>query len=226
MKTNNKILIIFFSALILVGAGYMIHLQQFKLPLMEESYEFEYGMYKNEIIPDYFENLQVSKNKGNARYSPANSASLTESMKGSKNLLDEIVYNKTQPASRSKSNLNFGTYTYKPNSKSANDVVAGAGGFTGGLFAYGGRSSSMESAMDNVSGATSASYSRPLLVPFSNNFIGTPTTESGTILFDPGADPDDIETTTIPVGDGGWVLLLLGIIYLVVKRYFFGTKGL
>ena len=58
----------------------------------------------------------------------------------------------------------------------------------------------------------------PLATPFGTS-AGPPKTGGGTILFDPGVETDNIEGATIPVGEGGWILLLLGVGYFIIRKY-------
>ena len=60
----------------------------------------------------------------------------------------------------------------------------------------------------------------PLLAPRNNNYKNPPTTGNGIILVDPGTytTPGEEVGNPIPVGEGWWVLLLLGIAYAFGRK--------
>ncbi len=90
---------------------------------------------------------------------------------------------------------------------------------SGGLATYNNQTS--RKASDNVKNNSSENITTgtPLAVPFANNYIGVPSTSGGTILFDPGsATNEEIENHTIPVGESGWILLIMAGMYGIVRK--------
>ena len=108
----------------------------------------------------------------------------------------------------------FGGYSYRKRTiESTNGGGGGAGG--GGMMAYGsgGRSAGGDVSGGYSSGGGMMGGTSPLMVPRTKN--NPPTTGGGIILVDPGTytTPGEEVGNPIPVGEGWWVLLLLGIAY-------------
>ena len=111
----------------------------------------------------------------------------------------------------------FGGYSYRK--KATESTYSGTGGFAGGMLAYGGGGS--RSGGDNASGSyggTMMGGTSPLMVPKTKN--DPPRTGGGIILVDPGTytTPGEEVGNPIPVGEGWWVLLLLGIAYAFGRK--------
>lgn len=228
MNTKTKTLIIFLLTLtliIIMGDVYY----HYKLVVATNPtkgtfwYQFfvDESQQNIEIAPNYYENLplktskidriskfnktkKVNKTRSRTSDSEASWSGLDINF-GESNLLKHSF---NQRQSISSSYLGSGYYAYKNNRKEDRLYGTLSSGLAYGnytLRSFGGTISD-----DNITSRNWA-INGPLAVPFSNGYTGTPSTTGGTILFDPGA-------RYIPVGEGWWMLLLLAIAYMEIKR--------
>ena len=113
------------------------------------------------------------------------------------------------------------SYSYNLKSKRNSDTYQGSGYGSTGILAYSRRGSQTDGEMSPQStGAvalTEPGATSPFAVPRNPN--GTPPANGeGIILVDPMTDP--LAENQIPVGEGGWILLLLALGYGVIKSPF------
>ena len=110
-------------------------------------------------------------------------------------------------------------YSYSYNAKTRDKINPSTSGTgIGGMLAYGssgrGTGGDEQTASDGVGTViTAPGATTPFAVPLRPE---SPTGQNGLILVDPMTDP--IATDRIPVGEGGWILLLLVVGYAGWKR--------
>ena len=111
-------------------------------------------------------------------------------------------------------------YSYSYNAKTRDKINPSTSGTgIGGMLAYGSSGRGTEGEEQAVSGGggtaiTAPGATTPFAVPLQPN---SPTgNTNGLILVDPMTDP--VATDRIPVGEGGWILLLLALGYVGWKR--------
>ena len=124
----------------------------------------------------------------------------------------------TIPANNQPGNIN---YTYKLRNKRNSDTYQSSGNGTADILAYGrhGSQTDGEVSTQGTGGITltEPGATSPFAVPRNPN--GTPPANGeGIILVDPMTDP--LAENQIPVGEGGWILLLLALGYGVIKSPF------
>ena len=111
------------------------------------------------------------------------------------------------------------SYAYNLKSKRNNDTYQGSGYGSTGILAYSRRGSQTDGEVSPQStGAvalTEPGATSPFAVP-RNPYATPPTNGEGIIMVDPMTDP--LVTNRIPVGEGGWILLLLALGYVVWKK--------
>ena len=123
----------------------------------------------------------------------------------------------TTPANNQPGNI---SYTYNLRNKRNSDTYQGSGYGTTDILAYGRRGSRTDGEVSTQGTGgitlTEPGATSPFAVP--RNPFAPPSNDEGIILVDPMTDP--LAENQIPVGEGGWILLLLALWYGVIKSPF------
>ena len=111
-------------------------------------------------------------------------------------------------------------YTYRKKSRDTKSTYQDGGFGSTSILAYGnnrGRANGSEQPIQTFGAATitEPGATSPFAVP-RNPYATPPTNGEGIIMVDPMTDP--LVTNRIPVGEGGWILLLLALGYVVWKK--------
>lgn len=242
MRSIIKILsVLLLTLFVVVGGGHyfytLINPEASNRTFLYEFFLIGEPQQNIELVPNYYENLpSIKANNRSKSYIPASNPSLLGSneLSGLGGLnsgkinsnLPKYNFNKSQTTSYTTYSNKEGYASYKSNVQKNKSYSTGGGTLSyyayassrgyGGTSGYANNSPSGGSMMIGIS-------SPPLAVPFSNSYTGTPSTTSGTILFDPGAvTTEEVEQNTIPVGDGLWIMLVMAGVYgLLRKKHIF-----
>ena len=223
MDTKNKIYVaLLLSVVVYAGGGYyLINLVDKKQYLgMSDIADFYINNSNSEytVKPKYFENLlklnskrkRVNLNQERTAYEQILPSSSMESPIQSK-----MKQSNDYPIVKNNSNRISNNYSYD-NRLLSDNMIFGTPIAIENEYSYNSGRKNNESEQSGL--YNSGKYFGPLAVPFSN-YTGTPTTTGGTILFDPGVETESLESTTIPVGEGGWLLVLLAVGYAGWRRW-------
>lgn len=112
------------------------------------------------------------------------------------------------------------SYTYSKKNRDTKSTYQDGGFGSTSMLAYGnnrGRANGSEQPIQTFGAATitEPGATSPFAVP-RNPYATPPTNGEGIIMVDPMTDP--LVTNRIPVGEGGWILLLLALGYVVWKK--------
>ncbi len=220
MNSKNKILtVLLLTIFVMTGGGYYFYL--LTNPATYKGtywYEFFAAEPKQnfEIAPDYYDNLPKKSLKGNRVKSRRSipemsydemSVSLSDT-RLAKNSFSQRQYTGSTYLNKS--------YSYKQEEQDNRIHSTLSGG-----LAYNNSTTKSVNTSAGTNNSSGIAISSPLAVPFSNSAGTGNSTQDGTILFDPGAaTTEEIEKHTIPVGEGWWVMLILGLGYLGYKRLY------
>lgn len=177
-------------------------------------FSFEEQRSKRQYVPYPTKNLGQSKLKRRPSSNPTDHSN-NEGFNWDNNILPNTQFSNNLPRLNSSKDIIENSYSYRYHKYESFYSSNSLGVIPD--YTISGKSSAQRSS--NESEGNYASMSRPLAVPFANNYDGTPSTLGGTILFDPGIESENIEDYTIPAGEGWWILLLLGIGYVGFRRY-------
>ena len=112
------------------------------------------------------------------------------------------------------------SYTYSKKNRDTKSTYQDGGFGSTSMLAYGsnrGRDKGSEQSVQTFGavGITEPGASSPFAVP-RNPYATPPTNGEGIIMVDPMTDP--LVTNRIPVGEGGWILLMLALGYMGWKK--------
>ena len=112
------------------------------------------------------------------------------------------------------------SYTYSRKNRDTKNTYQDGGFGSTSIIAYGsnrGRDKGSEQSVQTFGavGITEPGASSPFAVP-RNPYATPPTNGEGIIMVDPMTDP--LVTNRIPVGEGGWILLMLALGYMGWKK--------
>lgn len=241
MRSIIKILtVLLLTLFVVVGGGYyfytLVHPKASDGTFWYEFFLIGEPRQTMELVPNYYENLpSIKTNSRSKPYVPASNPSLLGSSESSglgglssglaESNLPKYNFNKRQGTS-STTYSNKGGYAYKIYTQEGRPYNSAGGVLSYNAYGSSGFRGSSGYAGNSSSGGGIATISSPLAVPFSNSYTGSPTTTSGTILFDPSAaTTEEIEKNTIPIGEGLWIMLMMAGVYgLLRNKYIFSIK--
>lgn len=212
MNTKNKILAVLIMSLLVFGGGGAYLYNQFE-EQTQSHYNFTEEIYfqQPEIIPQ----TQISSGmKSSKRKIKSLSNEILPEMGVTLSGTNEL----NALASSSGSNRQLLSRNSAATYKSTNEEPTLFSSGSSSLMAYGGIRSSSSSSKITTNGSSGGNYSStsisgPLMIPFE------PTNPNTTISLaapDPGTESN--MTMITPVGEGWWILLLLGVGYALYRR--------
>ena len=211
MNIRHKILAIFIlTLLVVVGGGYAYYSLIKEIQKMDEEYVTDVYYQEPTVIPGVnLGNVNPKKVRRNTK----DNAPLVVPDAGRKLPSEGTVGGIGSSSSGALSG--FGGYSYRK--RTIESTNGGGGGAGGGMMAYGGggRSAGGDVSGGYSSGGGMMGGTSPLMAPRYKPTTNPPMTGGGVILVDPMNDPTG---NPIPVGEGWWVLLLLGIAYAFGRK--------
>jgi len=210
MNAKNRFIekaLLSLSVVILGGIFYYLMLTDSKA---KYNVSFQETSYPESTVK---ENIRLNNRtyRGIRNQSPSFKGHATSNLDNLTNVAIPSFHSKEIQASHSSSGAFSGNERYSQMRKPAADKDLSSGAVSTGMLAFGKRRNhsfaSTHSAALSAVGATSISE-----VPRQQNAPNAP----GDIIIDPSTDPTG---PPIPVGDGGWIFVLLAVCYIGWKRF-------